>query len=75
MDVGTMTQSVEVPQRWVEAIVLGLAARLACETPAVDINLIGPLEQRAAIALQTARDGDNDGSSMFIQPNFRGYTR
>lgn len=75
MDVGSLAQSLEVPQRWTEAIVLGLAARLAAETPIVDINLVPLLDQKAAIALQAARDGDNDGSSTFIQPNFRGYTR
>jgi hypothetical protein len=75
MDVGSMTQSLEVPQRWMEAIILGLAARVAAETPIVDLNLVPSLDQKAAIALQAARDGDNDGSPMFIQPNFRGYTR
>jgi hypothetical protein len=75
MDVGTLAQEIEVPQRWLEAIVWGLAARVAYETPAVDMNLIPVLESRAAAALQVARDGDNDGSMLKIQPPISGYTR
>jgi len=75
MDVGTQRSDVEVPQRWQEAMVANLAAKLALETPSVDLNLIPVLKQEATVALQTARDGDNDGSSTFIQPNILGYTR
>lgn len=75
MDTQNLRQDVEVPQRWLEAIVAGLASKVANETPAVDIQLIPLLEQRAMAARQVAWDGDNDGSPTFIQPNIRGYTR
>jgi len=75
MDVGTLAQEVEVPQRWMEAIVNSLAARMAMETPSVDVNLIPMLEARAAASMSQARDGDNDGSSTFIQPRISAYTR
>ena len=45
MDTENLRQDVEVPQRWLEAIVAGLATRVAAETPSVDINLIPMLEQ------------------------------
>ena len=75
MDVGTLQQEIEVPQRWLEAMVAGLAARVAAETPNVDNGLIPLLDAKAAASLAAARAGANDGSSTFIQPNIRGYTR
>lgn len=74
MDTENLQQDIEVPQRWLEAIVNGLAARVAAESPQVDINLIPPLEQRAAASLQRAWDGDNDGSPIQINPGIRAYT-
>jgi hypothetical protein len=75
MDVGTLQQEVEVPQRWLEAIAAGLAAKLAMQTPQVDANLIGVLDQKAQLALYTAWNGDNDGSSTYYQPTIGVYNR
>lgn len=75
MDVGSLQQEVEVPQRWLEAIVAGLAAKVAAESPVVDVNLIQILDAKAAIALAQAWNGDNDGSPTFIQPRISAYTR
>lgn len=75
MDTENLQQEVEVPQRWLEAIVNGLAARMAAETPQVDMNLIPVLEQRAAMSLQRAWDGDNDGSPTYINPGIGCYTK
>ncbi len=74
MDTENLQQEIEVPQRWLEAITNGLAARVASETPAVDPGLIGVLEQRAAMSMQRAWDGDNDGSPIQINPGIRVYT-
>lgn len=75
MDVGTLQQSLDIPQRWFEAICAGLASKVAAETPAVDINLIPKLEQTAAMALQKAWEGDSDGSPTQINPGIGCYTR
>jgi len=75
MDVGTLQQDVEVPQRWLEAIIASLAAKVGAETPQVDNNLVLVLEQKATAALQRAWDGDNDGSPIMIQPAIGCYTR
>jgi len=74
MDTENLQQEVEVPQRWLEAITNGLAARVAAETPAVDASIIPVLEQRATISMQRAWDGDNDGSPIQINPGIRAYT-
>jgi hypothetical protein len=75
MDVGTMTQDVEVPQRLLEAIVSGLAAKMALELVEVDVSLIPILDQKAAIALNIAQMEERDNSPMMIAPNISPYTR
>jgi hypothetical protein len=74
MDTENLQQEVEVPQRWLEAITNGLAARVAAESPSVDANLVPALEQRAEVSMQRAWDGDNDGSPTQINPGIRVYT-
>ena len=75
MDVGTMTQNIEVPQRWYEAIVAMLAARLAMEYIEVDAGLIGMLDQKAKESLYFAQQEERDNSPMMILPNISMYTR
>lgn len=75
MDTENLQQDVEVPQRWLQAITDGLAARVAAESPQVDASLMPVLEQRAAVSLQRAWDGDNDGSPTQINPGIGVYTK
>ena len=77
MDVGSLTQEVEVPQRWYEAVVAGLAAMLARELVEVpfDGGLYSMLDQRAAEALAEARNEERDNSPEYIAPNISMYTR
>jgi hypothetical protein len=75
MDVGSLSGEIEVPQRWMEAIIAMLSAKLALQTPEVDANLIPLLDQKAGMAYTMAMDGDNSGSSMTILPNIGLYTR
>jgi hypothetical protein len=75
MDTENLQQEVEIPDRWQEAIINGLAARMAAETPAVDAALIPMLEQKAAMSQQRAWDGDNDGSPIQINPGIGVYTK
>jgi hypothetical protein len=75
MDVGTMTQEVEVPQRWYEAIVSMLAAKLALEYMEVDPQMIPILDQKAERALYIAQQEERDNSPVNILPNISPYTR
>lgn len=75
MDTENLQQEVEMPDRWQEAIINGLAARVAAETPMVDGTLMPMLEQKAAISQQRAWDGDNDGSPIQINPGIGAYTK
>lgn len=74
MDTENLQQEVEVPQRWLEAIIDGLAARVAAETPQVDPQIMAVREQKAAMSIQRAWDGDNDGSPIQINPGISVYT-
>jgi hypothetical protein len=75
MDVGTLQQTLEIPQRWYDAIVMKLASRLALEIEIVDPSLIQLLTPLAADSLRIAWDGDNDGSATTIQPMIGYYTK
>ena len=75
MDVGTLQQELEIPQRWYDAIVMKLASRLALEIDIVDPSMIQLLTPLAADSLRIAWDGDNDGSSTTIQPMIGYYTK
>ncbi len=75
MDVGTMTQEIEVPQRWYDAIVYLLAARLAEETPTVDPQMIAILDQKAQRALLEVEGEERDDSPIYMTPNIAVYTR
>jgi len=75
MDVGTMTQNLEIPQRWYEAIVSGLAAKLALEIIEVDPQMIPMLDAKAMQALAVAQAEERDNSPMMIAPNISMYTR
>ena len=69
MDVGSMTQQLEVPQRWFNAIVAMLAAALALELPDVDPGLIPILDAKAAQALASAQNEERDNSPTYYSPN------
>ena len=75
MDVGTMTQEIEIPQRWYDAIVYVLASRLAEETPTVDPQMIAILDQKAQRSLLEAENEERDDSPIYLTPNIAVYTR
>lgn len=75
MSTKNLRQEIEVPNRWLEAIIANLASLVGLETPQVPIEIVAKLEMNAAMRLQEARDGDNDGSSTFINPGIGAYTK
>ena len=74
MDTDNLQQQIEIPNRWLEAIINGLAARVCAETVSADVSLIPTLEAKAAMSVQRAWDGDNDGSPIQINPGIGVYT-
>jgi hypothetical protein len=75
MDVGTMTQEIEIPQRWYDSVVYVLASRLAEETPTVDPQMIAILDQKAQRSLMEAENEERDDSPIYLTPNIAVYTR
>lgn len=75
MDVGSLTQEIEVPQRWFDAIVALLAAELAVQLPTVEPAFIAILDQKALRTLNEAEMEERDNSPIYFTPNIAVYTR
>lgn len=76
-DVGSLTNSLEVPQRWFESIIFLLASRIAMELPPASLPP-GRIEMLMAMAekhLLQAEDGEQDGAPIRINPGISCYTR
>jgi hypothetical protein len=75
MDVGALTDELEIPQRWYEAVVSMLAHRMGMELPGVAVDRIGYLEKMADKFLYDAEQEERDRSPIFYSPNISVYTR
>jgi hypothetical protein len=75
MDVGALTDELEIPQRWYEAVVSMLAHRMGMELPGVAVDRIGYLEKMADKYLYEAEQEERDRSPIFYSPNISPYTR
>ena len=75
MDVGSLTQTIEVPQRWVDAIAWNLAARLCFEIQEVDIAMADRLKPIADERMALAFGEERDNSPFQMYPNISPYTR
>lgn len=74
-DVGSLTQEVEVPQRWYRAIMLQLASDLASEITEVPPEAKAEIVMDLRLALDEAWDSEADSSPSYILPNISCYTR
>lgn len=70
-----MTENLDVPQRWFDAIVAMLASKLAEELPEVDAGLMPILEAKADKALAQAESEERDNSPIYWQPLLSVYTK
>jgi hypothetical protein len=74
-DVGTMTQQIEIPARWEEAIISMLAYRIAFDTPQVQIDIVNMLKPKADEALSMIASDERDATPIRFAINLRGYQR
>lgn len=74
MDVGTLAQSIEVPQRWLEAISMQLAIRLILREPKADKNQLAVLKPMADEALMMAWAEERDQSPFRMTKAIDCYT-
>lgn len=74
MDVGTLPQIIEVPQRWLNAIIDKLAAAVAIETPGVPPQLVGTLVERGNESEMKAWSRETDMAPSRFSPAIGCYT-
>jgi hypothetical protein len=75
MDVGDLTDELEIPQRWYMAVVSMLAHQMSLELPQIDLPRIQYLEQQAEKHLAMAEVEERDKSPIYFAPNISVYTR
>lgn len=75
MDVGDLTDEVQIPQRWYMAVVNMLAHQMSLELPNMDMARIQYLEQQAEKYLGLAEQEERDKSPIYFAPNIGVYTR
>jgi len=76
-DVGDLSNTLDIPQRWIESVILTLACRCAVELPAGELpdGRLQYLEEKAAEHLAQAEDGESDGAPIRITPNIGRYNK
>lgn len=70
-----MTNILEFPQRWLDAIVAGLAARMIYILPGADMTRAPILEGKAVMAKQLAWDEERPSGPYYLTPMIGGYTQ
>jgi len=75
MDVGSLTNQIYVPDRWINCIQKQLSHSMSLQLPDVDLNRITYLEAQAEKAFLQASEEDRDRSPIYLQPNISYYTR
>lgn len=76
-DVGSLTNLLDVPQRWYEYVLFAFACKVALELPAGELppGRLDYLEAKAAEHNRRASNNETDNSPTRLMPNLRGYTR
>jgi hypothetical protein len=74
-DVGAYTNTLELPQRWLDPVIWNLAWRTAFELPELKVERVQYLEKYAKESLRDAEDEERDNSPIFLTPGIRAYTR
>jgi hypothetical protein len=74
-DVGSLTNQIYVPDRWLPSIQATLSHKLSLQLPGVDMTRIGYLEQQSEKLFMRASEEDRDKSPIYFQPNISYYTR
>lgn len=74
-DVGALTNTIEIPDRWYMAMLSALAAQVAWEIPGLDQGKINALEAKAAADFQDPNNEERDKSPIKLIPGNRAYSR
>lgn len=74
-DVGSFTDTLEFPARWLDAVIADLACRLSYELQGVPAEIIPMLENKAAMTMNKAFTEERDASPVMYSPAIGCYTR
>lgn len=74
-DIGRLTNSVEVPTHWMEAVIWNLALRLVHEVPNADMSRMATIQAMSISTLAEAESTENDGSGLTFNFDLSSYTR
>lgn len=75
MDVGNSSNTLDIPQRWFDAVVYNLAVKLMESIAEINMDVLPILAQKAQLMLNRAQAEERDNSPIYWSPNLRGYTR
>lgn len=73
-DVGAVSNTLDIPQRWYDAVVSNLAFSSLMELPGADVTRYQNLKDQASIAMTMAEAEERDASPTNWQPNLTAYT-
>ena len=74
-DVGSLTNQIYVPDRWINCVQKLLSHSMSLQLPGVDLNRVQYLEAQAQKAYNDASQEERDKSPIYFQPNISYYTR
>ena len=74
-DVGSLTNELYVPDRWIASVQATLSHKLSLQVPGVELTRIQYLEQQAEKLFMQASNEERDKSPIYFQPNISYYTR
>ena len=75
MNVGDLTNELQIPQRWYLAVINMLAHQMAMELPQVDMARVQYLEAQGEKYLALAEAEERDRSPIYFAPSIGCYTR
>lgn len=74
-DVGSLTNQIYVPDRWINCVQKQLSHSMALQLPGVDLARVQYLQAQAEKAYYDASQEERDKSPIYFQPNYSYYTR
>lgn len=74
-DVGSLTDQLYIPNRWISSIQASLSHKLAMQLPQIDLARVQYLETLAIKLEYDASQEERDKSPIYFQPNYSYYTR
>ena len=72
-DVGSLTEELQLPDRWLEAAIWSLAENLCFELPGISADRMKFCAERAASSLNDAQNEERDNSTVSFSPDISVY--